>query len=112
MNTITIGTATYKLSETSDTLAKLQKCIDGQKKKTRPPTIRKGPLREFPHLAQCETTADYVRQYYALNAGVFWAYGSPRESAVKSLFPELFQPMRDVPIPTVQGIDGIEEPSE
>lgn len=80
-------------------------------KENPPADHQKGPLREFPHLAQCETTADYVRQYYALNAGVFWAYPA-RESAVESLFPELFQPMRDVPIPTVQGIDGIEEPSE
>ena len=112
MQVIKMGSATFKVSENSDTLAKLQKCIDGQKKKQKRPTIKKDRIRDYPLIENCASTADYVRQYYALNAGVFWAYGNPRESAVKSLFPDFFQPMRETPIPRNFGIDGIEEPIE
>lgn len=112
MQVIKMGSATFKVSENSDTLAKLQKCIDGQKKKQKRPTIKKDRIRDYPLIENCTSTADYVRQYYALNQGIYFPHSNSRATEINSLFPNFFQPMRETPIPRNFGIDGIEEPSE
>ena len=108
MQTIRHGSQTFKLNNNSPTLGLLQKCIDSQKKKTPKPRLKKDK-RDYPALYVCKTTADYVRMYYKLNQLRLFGGSWASENEVKTIFPDFFQPMRDAPIPTLQGIDGVEE---
>ena len=101
MQVINIGRATFKLSEFSGTLAKLQKCIDSQKKKTKRPAIKKDAARKYPPLYLVSTTEDYVRMYYEMNQAQFFPHSRNRAEQIKTLFPDFFQPMLNRPFPTV-----------
>lgn len=116
MITIRNGRQYYKLIENSPQLPLLQNVIDAQSKtpkKFKRPAISRGPAckRNYPaakYVSQLNTQG-YVAMYFKLNRSRFWV----SDATTKYIYADLatfFQTMRDGPIPTLQGLDGIESP--
>lgn len=102
MQTITIAGTTYTLKPGSAAAEAVTRPI----KPMRKPALGRSDKRFYPDYTPGVTsTADYVRDYFALNSKHYTAYPKGNHLA-------LYAPLPDAPAAEYQGLDTVEEITE